>query len=781
MIENMDSMGIAALPEEELIIDIVIDEGEESPALTAEDLFAEEEDSGPEFDDNLVDFVDAAELEMLAADLLSDIEGDKSARKEWEETYRKGLKLLGLKYEERSEPWEGACGVVHPMITEAVIRFQSESIMETFPSGGPVKAKILGEPTPEKEKHAKRVTEDLNYQLTERMVEFRPEHERMLFALPFVGSAFKKVYYDPSLGRQTSVFVPAEDVLIPYGASELTTCPRVTHIMRKTKNEVRILQSAGFYIDADLGDPIRTMDEIQQAKDDETGFDATYDDRFVIYEIHVDLNLPGYEEEDDVAIPHIVTIEKGTGTVLAIRRNYEDGDVLKRKRDHFVQYTFIPGMGAYGLGYVHLLSGHATAVTSVTRQLVDAGTLVNLPGGLKTRGLRIKGDDTPISPGEWRDVDVGSGTLRDNIMPLPYKEPSQVLMALRGTLVDEAMRFAATADLKVSDMSANAPVGSTLAIIERMLKVMTAVQARLHYSFAQELKIIKRLVRDTAPKNYDYDVEGGRAIKQSDYDSVDVVPVSDPNAATMSQRVIQYQAALQLASQMPQVFDLKVLARQMIDVLGIKNAEKVVPMAEDMKPRDPVSENMSLLKNEPVKAFIYQDHDAHIAVHKSSMDDPAIKAMIGQNPQAPAILAAAMAHINEHLAFKYRKDIEDQLGVPLPPPDQQLPEDLEVELSRLMAIGAKQLVDVNTANAQQEQNQQASQDPVLQLQQQELKVKQAEVVRKTQKDMMDSAVKKAELQLKAMEQLHGAKMEAYSAQLQSIQPAQPAQQPPQGQ
>jgi hypothetical protein len=550
--------------------------------------------------------------------------------------------------------------------------------------------------------------------------------------------------------------------------------------MRKTKNEVRILQSAGFYVDVDLGDPIRTMDEIQQAKDDETGFDATYDDRFLIYEIHVDLNLPGYEEEDDVAIPHIVTIEKGTGTVLAIRRNYEDGDVLKRKRDHFVQYTFIPGMGAYGLGYVHLLSGHATAVTSVTRQLVDAGTLVNLPGGLKTRGLRIKGDDTPISPGEWRDVDVGSGTLRDNIMPLPYKEPSQVLMALRGTLVDEAMRFAATADLKVSDMSANAPVGSTLAIIERMLKVMTAVQARLHYSFAQELKIIKRLVRDTAPKNYDYDVEGGRAIKQSDYDSVDVVPVSDPNAATMSQRVIQYQAALQLANQMPQVFDLKVLARQMIDVLGIKNAEKVVPMAEDMKPRDPVSENMSLLKGEPVKAFIYQDHEAHIQVHKSSMDDPTIKAMIGQNPQAPAILAAAMAHINEHLAFKYRKDIEDQIGVPLPPPDQPLPEDLEVELSRLMAIAAKQLVDVNTANAQQQQNQQASQDPVLQLQQQELKVKQAEVVRKTQKDMMDNAVKKAELQLKAMEQLHGAKMESYAAQLQSLQPPQPAQQPPQG-
>jgi hypothetical protein len=551
--------------------------------------------------------------------------------------------------------------------------------------------------------------------------------------------------------------------------------------MRKTANEIRILQSAGFYIDVDLGDPVRIMDEIQQAKDDETGFDATYDDRFVIYEIHVDLNLPGYEEEDDVAIPHIVTIEKSSGTVLAIRRNYENGDVLKRKRDHFVQYTFIPGMGAYGLGYVHLLSGHATAVTSVTRQLVDAGTLVNLPGGLKTRGLRIKGDDTPISPGEWRDVDVGTGSLRDNIMPLPYKEPSQVLMTLRGTLVDEAMRFAATADLKVSDMSANAPVGSTLAIIERMLKVMTAVQARLHYSFAQELKIIKRLVRDTAPKNYDYDVVGGRAIKQSDYDAVDVVPVSDPNAATMSQRVIQYQAALQLANQMPQVFDLKVLARQMIDVLGIKNAEKVVPMAEDMLPRDPISENMSILKGEPVKAFIYQDHEAHIQVHKSAMDDPAIKAMIGQNPQAPGIMAAAMAHINEHLAFKYRKDIEDQLGVPLPPPDEPLPEDLEVELSRLMAIGAKQLLQVNTANAQEQQNQQASQDPVLLLQQQELKVKQAEVVRKTQKDMMDNAVKKAELQLKAMEQLHGAKMEAFASQrelLQPPQPAQPAAKPP---
>ena len=709
----------------------------------------EDEALEPEFDDNLTEFMGDGELSSLSSELLSEIEGDKSSRKEWEDTYRKGLKLLGLKYEERSEPWEGACGVVHPMITESVIRFQSEAIMETFPASGPVKSKILGEVTPEKERVAKRVVDDMNYQMTEQMVEFRPEHERMLFSLAFVGSAFKKVYYDPALGRQSSVFVSAEDVLIPYGATELMVCPRVTHIMRKTKNEIRRLQAAGFYRDVDLGEPVKLLDDIQQAKDEETGFDATYDDRYVIYECHVDLDLPGYEEEDGVAVPYVVSIEKGTGEILAIRRNWREDDVLKRKRGHFVQYTFIPGMGAYGLGYVHLLGGHASAVTSITRQLVDAGTLSNLPGGLKTRGLRIKGDDTPISPGEFRDVDVGSGTIKDNIMTLPYKEPSQVLAGVRGTLIEEAMRFAATADLKVSDMSANAPVGSTLAIIERMLKVMTAVQARLHYSFAQELKIIKRIVRDNLPVSYDYDVDGGRQLKRADYDAVDVVPVSDPNAATMSQRVIQYQAAMQLASQMPQVFNLKILARQMVDILGIKNADKIVPIEEDMRPRDPITENMAVLKGEPVKAFIHQDHDAHITVHMAALQDPMMRQLVGQNPQAPMIMGAAMAHVNEHLGFKYRRQIEERLGVPLPPPDEPLPDDVEVELSRLVAQAAQQLLQMGQQQAQQQQNQQQAQDPVLMLQKAELDIKKADVDRKIKKDEMDAQIDSAKLQLEA--------------------------------
>jgi len=729
----------------------------------------EDEALEPEFDDNLTEFMGDGELSSLSSELLSEIEGDKSSRKEWEDTYRKGLKLLGLKYEERSEPWEGACGVVHPMITESVIRFQSEAIMETFPAAGPVKSKILGEVTPEKERVAKRVVDDMNYQMTEQMVEFRPEHERMLFSLAFVGSAFKKVYYDPALGRQSSVFVSAEDVLIPYGATELMVCPRVTHIMRKTKNEIRRLQAAGFYRDVDLGEPVKLLDDIQQAKDEETGFDATYDDRYVIYECHVDLDLPGYEEDDGVAVPYVVSIEKGTGEILAIRRNWREDDVLKRKRGHFVQYTFIPGMGAYGLGYVHLLGGHASAVTSITRQLVDAGTLSNLPGGLKTRGLRIKGDDTPISPGEFRDVDVGSGTIKDNIMTLPYKEPSQVLAGVRGTLIEEAMRFAATADLKVSDMSANAPVGSTLAIIERMLKVMTAVQARLHYSFAQELKIIKRIVRDNLPVSYDYDVDGGRQLKRADYDAVDVVPVSDPNAATMSQRVIQYQAAMQLASQMPQVFNLKILARQMVDILGIKNADKIVPIEEDMRPRDPITENMAVLKGEPVKAFIHQDHDAHITVHMAALQDPMMRQLVGQNPQAPMIMGAAMAHVNEHLGFKYRRQIEERLGVPLPPPDEPLPDDVEVELSRLVAQAAQQLLQMGQQQAQQQQNQQQAQDPVLMLQKAELDIKKADVDRKIKKDEMDAQIDSAKLQL-----------EARKAMNEEMRPPAPPKPPPRG-
>jgi len=707
-----------------------------------------------EFNENLAEKLDEDVLTELASDLLGEVQSDLDSRKDWVQTYVDGLELLGMKIEERTEPWPGACGVYHPLLSEALVKFQSETIMETFPAAGPVKTSILGKETTEKIEAAQRVKDDMNYQLTEVMIEYRPEHERMLWGLGLSGNAFKKVYFDPNLGRQVSLFVPAEDIVVPYGASSLETSERVTHVMRKTKNELRKLQVMGFYSDVELDDPVDTLDEIEKKIAEQMGFKATQDDRYKILEIHTYLDLEGYEDKDDkgketgIALPYVVTIEKGTETVLSIRRNYHPDDPLKKKRDHFVHYGYIPGFGFYHFGLIHLIGAFAKSGTSILRQLVDAGVLSNLPGGFKTKGLRVKGDDTPIAPAEFRDVDVASGTIKDNIMTLPYKEPSQVLYTLLGTIVEEGRRFASAADLKVSDMSAQSPVGTTLAILERTLKVMSAVQARVHYAMKQEFKLLKNIIRDYTPEEYEYEpLEGPPRAKRSDYDMVEVMPVSDPNSATMSQKVVQYQAALQLAQTAPQLYDLPLLHRQMLEVLGIKNAAKLVPIDDDQKPTDPVSENMDALNEKPLKAFIYQDHAAHITVHMSMLQDPITQQMLQQNPKAQLIVGAMMAHIMEHYAFQYRKNIEEKLGVPYPGPNEEMPEDMEVEISRLAAAGAQKLLQSNQAMMAQQQAQQAAQDPIVQMQQQELQLKAAELQRKAQKDQMDAQLKMSQQQI----------------------------------
>jgi len=709
------------------------------------------------FDENLAETLEEDDIMSMASELEGDIDQDKQSRKDWEKAYTEGLKLLGLQYEERTEPWNGASGVFHPMITEAVVRFQSETITETFPAQGPVRTKILGKETPDKQEAAVRVEEDMNYELTEVMREFRPEHERMLWSLPATGSAFKKVYYDPNIGRQISIFVPAEDILLPYGTSDLDTCYRLTHVMRKTKNEIVKLQQAGFYRDIELPDPTKEQDNIKKAKDKETGFSDLNDDRYTLYESHVDLVLKGDEDKGDdgeptgITRPYVVTLIKGTDAVLAIRRNWEQDDPLELKRQHFVHYQYIPGFGAYGFGLFHLIGGYAKSATSLMRQLIDAGTLSNLPGGLKSRGMRIKGDDTPIAPGEWRDVDIGSGVLRDSILPLPYKEPSLVLSGLMDKIVDEGRRFAATADMKVSDMSAQAPVGTTLALLERQLKVMSAVQARLHYTFKQELRLLAAIIRDYTDPDYDYDpVDATRKAKKEDYDHVDIIPVSDPNAATMSQRVVQYQAVIQMAQMAPDIYDLPQLHRQMLAVLGIKDADKLVPLPDDQKPKDPVSENMAALRLEPLKAFFYQDHQSHIQVHMMAMQDPIVMQLVGQNPKAPQIQAAMMAHVAEHVGFAYRQKIEQQMGMPLPPEDEKLPPEMEIQLSGMMAQAAQQVLQQSQAQQAQQQAQQQSQDPMIQMQQQELQIKQQELALRKQEVEGKLNLENKRLQVDAM-------------------------------
>jgi hypothetical protein len=710
------------------------------------------EDDEPEFDANLAEFMDEGELEKLGSDLVSEVESDISSRKDWVDMYVKGLEVLGMKYEERTEPWDGACGVFSTLLTEAAVRFQSETIIETFPAQGPVKTQIIGAIDKMKEEAAERVRTDMNFQLVDGMPEYRPEHERMLFNLGLAGAAFKKVYFDPSLGRQTSIFCPAEDIIIPYGSSGARSAERVTHVMRKTKNDVRKLQVAGFYRDVELGEPIMMHNDVEKKKAEEQGYSVTDDDRYQFLEIQVDYDMPGYEDEDGIALPYIVTIDRGTNKVLSVYRNWNEDDAKKLKRQHFVQYDYVPGFGAYGFGYIHLIGGYARAGTSLIRQLVDAGTLSNLPGGLKSRGLRIKGDDTPIAPGEWRDVDVPSGSVRDNIMPLPYKEPSQVLAALLDRITEEGRRLGSIADMNISDMSANAPVGTTLALLERQLKTMSAVQARVHYSMKQEFKLLKEIIRDNTPSEYEYEPQGGdRMAKREDYDMVEVIPVSDPNSSTMAQRIMQYQAVIQLSQSAPQIYDLPQLHRQMIEVLGVRNADKLVPIEDDMKPRDPVSENMAFLNGKPTKAFIYQDHDAHIAVHMALMQDPLMAAQIGQNPQAQKMMAEIQAHIAEHLAFAYRKKVEEQLGVPMPKPDEDLPEDVEVQLSRLVAQASQQVLAQSKGQAAQQQAQQQAQDPLVQMQQQELQIKMQDAQTKAQKVQGDLAIRQAEVQIKAQE------------------------------
>lgn len=748
--EGIDAI---AIEEEPLEIEII------DPDADIEETEIDAEEETNDFAENLAEQLSESELSSIASSLIGDFEADIASRKDWIQTYVDGLELLGLKIEERSEPWEGACGVYHPLLAEALVKFQAETMMSLFPAQGPVRTHILGKETPEKKKAAERVQEDMNYQLTDVMTEYRPETERMLWGLGLAGNAFKKVYEDPHLGRQVAMYVPAEDIVVPYGASDLESAERVTHVMRKTENELRVLQINGFYRDVDLGDPVNILDEVEKKIAEKLGFRATSDDRYKILEIQTNLDLPGYEHEDDegqtgIHLPYVVSIEKGTSTVLAIRRNWKEGDDTHQKRKHLVHYGYIPGFGFYCFGLIHLIGAYAKSGTSILRQLVDAGSLANLPGGFKTRGLRVSGDSTPIAPGEFRDVDVPSGAMKENIMPLPYKEPSQTLLTLLNGIVEEGRRFANTADLQVSDMSAASPVGTTLAILERTLKVMSAVQARVHFSLKQELKLLKEIIAENAPDEYEYEPsEGVRRAKKSDYLSIEVIPVSDPNASTMAQKIVQYQAVLQLAQSAPQYYNMPLLHRQMIDVLGIKNAQKLIPLPEDQKPQDPVTENQSIFTQKPIKAFAYQDHQAHITVHMAALQDPKIAQLIGQNPQAQALHGAFMAHINEHLGFAYRIGIEQQLGVNLPPQTDESGEDvnmdpqLEAKLAPLLAQAATQLLEKNKTEMAQRQAQQQAQDPIVQMQQQELQIKAQEQQRKAQKDQVDAQLKTQQMQV----------------------------------
>jgi hypothetical protein len=730
------------------------------------------DETDEDFNANLAELMGDEELALIASELIGDFDEDVAARKDWIQTYVDGLELLGMKLEERAEPWEGACGVYHPLLSEALVKFQSETMMSTFPAAGPVKTQIIGKETPGKKDAAKRVQQDMNYQLTDVMKEYRPEHERMLWGLGLSGNAFKKIYFDPNLDRQASIFVPSEDMVVPYGASDLESAERVTHVMRKTDNELRKLQVAGFYQDIDLGEPNNTLDEVEKKIAEKLGFKATSDSRYKLLEMHVNLDLPGFEHQDKdgmdtgIALPYVVTLEKGSSQILSIRRNWQPDDETYAKRQHFVHYGYVPGFGFYCFGLIHLIGAFAKSGTSIIRQLVDAGTLANLPGGFKARGLRVKGDDTPIAPGEFRDVDVPSGSIKDNLMPLPYKEPSNTLFQLFNTIVQEGRRFANTADLQISDMSSQAPVGTTLAILERTLKTMSAVQARVHYSMKQELGLLKEIIAAYTPDEYSYEpVEGHRYAKRSDYDDVDVIPVSDPNASTMAQKIVQYQAVFQLAQQAPNLFNMPLLYRQMLDVIGIKEAEKLVPMDEDQKPTDPISENQNVLKGKPVKAFDYQDHRAHITVHMAAMQDPMIQQLLQNNPMAQQMQAAMMSHINDHLGMEYRKQIELQLGFNLPVnkdesgDDVHINPEVEARLSPLLAQAAQRLLQQNSQQVAQQEAQKAAQDPVVQMQQAELAIKQAEQQRKAAKDQVDAELRMKQQQIEAGRILSQAELE----------------------
>ena len=758
-LENVGDIGVADVLEIEIDMPEITEMDDGSVEITlVSDTISEDIESAP-FDANLAEYMDDGQLIELSTQLVADVEADTQSRREWADTFVKGMQVLGFNYENRTEPWEDACGVYSTVLAEAAIRFQAEAMSETFPAAGPVKTQILGEITQDKEDAALRVKTDMNYELTDVMVEYRPEHERMLYSLGLAGSAFKKIYFDPSMDRQVALYIPAEDMVVPYGASNLETAERVTHIMRKTKNDVLKLQDAGFYRNVELGEPVTFTTDIEEQKAKESGFSINDDDRYTLYEIHADLILDEVDQPErerprgmglargeerkegealQIALPYVVTLEQGTGTVLAIRRNWNPDDPLKLKRQHFVHYVYVPGFGFYGLGLIHIIGGYARAGTSIIRQLVDAGTLSNLPGGLKSRGLRVKGDDTPIGPGEFRDVDVPSGSIRENILPLPYKEPSQTLLALLDKITEEGRRLGAISDMNISDMSANAPVGTTLAILERTLKPMAAVQSRVHYAMKQEFKLLRAIMAEYAPAEYEYMPDRGeQRARQADYATVEVIPVSDPNSSTMAQRVVQYQTVMQMAQAAPQIYDLPQLHRQMIEVLGIKNADKLVPTDDDMRPEDPVSENMDALVGKPIKAFLYQNHEAHIQTHQAFMEDPQIAATIGQNPAANQIMGSLQAHIAEHTAFLYRQQMEMRLGAPLPPPNEELPENMETLLSQTMAQAAIKLTQQKQAEAAQQQAQQQAEDPVFQMQQRELALKEQDAQRKAAKDAAD--------------------------------------------
>ena len=758
---------------------LTLDDGSVEVTLIAE---GEEDIASAPFDANLAEYLEDGQLAELSSELVASVESDTQSRREWADTFVKGLEVLGFNYENRTEPWENACGVYSTVLAEAAIRFQAEAMSETFPAGGPVKTQILGEITREKEDAALRVKTDMNYELTDVMVEYRPEHERMLYSLGLAGSAFKKVYFDPNLDRQVALYIPAEDMIVPYGASNIETAERVTHVMRKTKNEMVKLQAAGFYRNVELGEPVTFFTDIEEEKAKEGGFSLNSDDRYTLYEIHADLVLDEVDEaeredprgmglarreaSDDrnelqIAKPYVVTIEQGTGTVLAVRRNWNPDDPLTLKRQHFVHYVYVPGFGFYGLGLIHIIGGYARAGTSIIRQLVDAGTLSNLPGGLKSRGLRVKGDDTPIGPGEFRDVDVPSGSIRENILPLPYKEPSQTLLALLDKITEEGRRLGAISDMNISDMSANAPVGTTLALLERTLKPMAAVQSRVHYAMKQEFKLLRAIMAEYAPQEYLYMPDRGEPrARQADYATVEVIPVSDPNSSTMAQRVVQYQTVMQLAQATPQIYDLPQLHRQMIEVLGIKNADKLVPTDDDMDPVDPISENMDALTGSPIKAFMYQDHQAHIQAHQAFIQDPMIAQTIGQNPLANQIMGELQAHIAEHTAFLYRRQIEERIGAPLPPPNEELSEEIETQLAQLQATAAIQLTQAHQQQQAQQEAEQQAQDPIMQMRQEELRLKGEEQERKALKDASDVALDQGRLDLDTKKAQSTAALEA---------------------
>ena len=728
-------------------IDIeVMDEGEEPEVVVDEDGSVTVDFGGPEeleeehegeHSENLVEYIDQSDLEMIASDLIESFSTDRESRKDWAMSYIKGLDLLGMRTEDRSQPWQGASGVFHPMLTEAVVRFQAQAMGELMPSAGPARSKIIGKVTPEKFEQSQRVENELNYLIVEEMPDYRDEMEQMLFKLPLAGSAFKKIYYDPLLERPVSLFVPAEDFVISYGASNLRTCPRFTHVMKKTPNEVLELQVNGFYADIELPEPVQDITDIEEKYGELDGSEhvGNDDDRHTILEMHVDIDLPEpFDDPDGIARPYVITIDKSSTKILSIRRNWREEDQKKRKRMHFVHYPYLPGMGFYGTGMIHLIGGLAKSATSILRQLIDAGTLSNLPAGLKTRGLRIKGDNTPLMPGEFRDVDVPGGSIRDAIYPLPYKEPSAVLYQLLGNVVEEGRRIGSVADIQVGDMNSQAPVGTTLALLERSMKVMSGVQARLHAAMKNELRILSNIVHDFMDEEYSYEIEGDFN-RIDDFDGrIDVIPVSDPNASTMAQRIMQYQAALQLAQQAPQLYDMGKLHRQMLEVLGIPDAGDIIKLPEDIKAKDAVTENMSILKQEPVKAFAYQDHEAHIATHMAAMQDPKIQQIVGQSPFAGAIQAAIQSHITEHVALQYRIEIQKNLGVEMPDPEKPLPEAIENELSPLIQKAAEKLLAKNQGEAAQKQAAQQAADPLTQIQQRELAIKEQELQHKIQMD-----------------------------------------------